>query len=77
MHRGVPAEDLDAYLLGLLLTRLAGKERRAALRLTGADDAQRYAFSLRPQERLGALRSLAAEILATDPEPPRALREGG
>jgi ParB/RepB/Spo0J family partition protein len=75
LHRGVPAEDLDAYLVGLLLTRLATDERRAALRLSGAGDAHGYAFSLRPQERLAALRSLAAEILAADPEPPAALRQ--
>jgi ParB/RepB/Spo0J family partition protein len=69
----VRAEDLDAYVLALLLARVAGDEHRANLGIAGEEVAQRYAFSLRPEERLGALRSLAAELLATDPHPPRAL----
>jgi ParB/RepB/Spo0J family partition protein len=69
----VRAEDLDAYVLALLLARVAGDEHRANLGIAGEEVAQRYAFSLRPEERLGALRTLAAELLATDPHPPRAL----
>ncbi|HEU4976598.1 MAG TPA: ParB N-terminal domain-containing protein [Baekduia sp.] len=70
----VEPEDLDGYLLSLVLTRLATDEHRAVLRLADAEQAQAYAFSLRPEERLGLLRSLAAELLAADPNPPRALK---
>ena len=65
--------DLDAYVLGMVLFRAADERRRSVLRVTSQDDAYRYAFSLRPAERLLALRSLAAEVLAADPAPPHAL----
>ncbi len=67
-------EDLDGYLLGLLLDQLASAERLKALGIRNDGDAQSYAFSLRPHERLGILRTLAAELLAADPDPPPALR---
>ena len=67
-------EDLDGYLLGLLLDQLASAERLKALGIREDGDAQSYAFSLRPHERLGILRTLAAELLAADPDPPPALR---
>ncbi len=67
-------EDLDAYLLGLLLDQLASAERLSALGIRDEGDAHDYAFSLRPHERLGILRTLAGELLLADPEPPRALR---
>jgi ParB/RepB/Spo0J family partition protein len=67
-------EDLDAYLLGLLLDQLASAERLSALGIRDEGDAHNYAFSLRPHERLGILRTLAAELLAADQDPPRALR---
>jgi ParB/RepB/Spo0J family partition protein len=70
----VEPEDLDGYLLSLVLTQLATDEHRAVLRVADEEEAQAYAFSLRPEERLGLLRSLAAELLADDPSPPRALR---
>lgn len=66
-------EDLDGYVLALLLARVASDEQRENLGVTGEEVAQRYAFSLRPDERLGALRALAADLLAADPHPPRAL----
>lgn len=67
-------EDLDGYLLGLLLDQLASAERLSALGIRDEGDAHNYAFSLRPHERLGILRTLAAELLAADEDPPRALR---
>ncbi len=67
-------EELDGYLLGLLLDQLASAERLKALGIRDDGDAQSYAFSLRPHERLGILRTLAAELLAADPDPPPALR---
>lgn len=67
-------EELDAYLLGLLLDQLASAERLGALGIREDGDAHAYAFSLRPHERLGILRTLAGELLAADPDPPRALR---
>lgn len=72
--RAVEPEELDAYLLGLLLERMASSERLAALGIRDEEDAQAYAFGLRSHERLGVLRAFAAELLAEDPEPPRALR---
>jgi ParB/RepB/Spo0J family partition protein len=70
----LPAEDLDAYVVGLVLARVAPPEYRRALDLTDEASAHRYAFSLRPGERLSVLRTLAAELVAADPQPPRALR---
>ncbi len=67
-------EELDAYLLGLLLDQLASAERLSALGIRDEGDAHGYAFSLLPHERLGILRTLAGELLAADPDPPRALR---
>ena len=75
--RSLPApepEELDAYLLGLLLDQLASAERLGALGIREEGDAHAYAFALRPHERLGVLRTLAAELLAADADPPRALR---
>jgi uncharacterized protein (TIRG00374 family) len=60
---------------GMVLFSAAGDHRRSVLRVTSLQDAHQYAFSLRPAERLTALRSLAAEVLATDPDPPHALRD--
>jgi ParB/RepB/Spo0J family partition protein len=67
--------DLDGYVLGMVLFSAASDHRRSVLRVTTLQDAHQYAFSLRPAERLTALRSLAAEVLATDPDPPHALRD--
>jgi hypothetical protein len=70
----VPAEDLDAYVLGLVLARLVPDGHRRALDIADERAAHRYAFALEPQERLAVLRALAAELVAADPRPPRALR---
>jgi ParB/RepB/Spo0J family partition protein len=67
-------EDLDGYLLGVLIERVASPERRAALGVTADGAAQEYAFALAPHERLGVLRLLAEELLDADPSPPRALQ---
>jgi ParB/RepB/Spo0J family partition protein len=74
-ERRVRDADLDGYLLGMVLFRAADDRRRSVLRITSEADAYQYAFSLRPAERLTALRSLAAEVLAADPDPPHALRD--
>jgi hypothetical protein len=69
----VQNEDLDAYVLGLILARVATQEHRVALGIAGHEAAQEYAFSLHPNERLSVLRALAGELLGADPAPPRAL----
>jgi ParB/RepB/Spo0J family partition protein len=67
---GRPREaDLDAFLLGVFLFHAATDHRRAVLRITDEADAHRYARSLLPDERLPALRALAAEVLAAAPSP--------
>jgi ParB/RepB/Spo0J family partition protein len=71
---GLPPEDLDAYVLGLVLGRLAPSEHRAALHIADVREAHRYALSLAPRERLGVLRALAAVLLDADAGAPRALR---
>jgi ParB/RepB/Spo0J family partition protein len=71
----VAVEDLDAYILGLVLSRVATAEHRSHLGVDGGHEAtQEYAFGLHPDRRLAVLRALSAEILAGDPLPPRALR---
>jgi ParB/RepB/Spo0J family partition protein len=71
----VAVEDLDAYVLGLVLSRVATAEHRSHLGVEGGHEAtQEYAFGLHPDRRLEVLRALSAEILASDPLPPRALR---
>jgi ParB/RepB/Spo0J family partition protein len=76
---GAPIEvdvtELDAYILGLVLSRVATAEHRSHLGVEGGHEAtQEYAFSLHPNRRLEVLRALSAEILASDPLPPKALR---
>jgi hypothetical protein len=67
--------DLDAYVLGLVLSRVATAEHRSHLGVEGGHEAaQDYAFSLHPDRRLDVLRALAGEMLSGDPVPPRALR---
>ncbi len=76
-RRGAAAaepEDLDAYLLGVLLDRVATPERRSALGLHAPGAAHDYAFALAPEDRLGVLRLLAEELLDADPAPPAPLR---
>ena len=68
----VPGEDLDAYLLGMLLTDVAPDEHRENLGIPDKDGAAyQYAFGLTPFERLAALRNLSLRMLAEDPAPPR------
>lgn len=71
----VAVEDLDAYILGLVLSRVATAAHREHLGVEGGHEAtQEYAFSLHPDRRLEILRALSAEILAADPLPPAPLR---
>jgi len=71
----VAVEDLDAYVLGLVLSRVATAEHRSHLGVEGGHEAtQEYAFNLHPNRRLEVLRALSAEILSSDPLPPKALR---
>jgi ParB/RepB/Spo0J family partition protein len=71
----VAVEDLDAYILGLVLSRVATAEHRSHLGVEGGHEAtQEYAFGLHPGRRLEMLRALSAEILGSDPLPPKALR---
>jgi hypothetical protein len=71
----VDVSDLDAYILGLVLSRVATADHRSHLGVEGGHEAtQEYAFSLHPDRRLETLRALSAEILASDPLPPKALR---
>jgi ParB/RepB/Spo0J family partition protein len=71
----VDVADLDAYILGLVLSRVATADHRSHLGVEGGHEAtQEYAFSLHPDRRLEVLRALSAEILASDPLPPKALR---
>jgi ParB/RepB/Spo0J family partition protein len=73
-RHGAAPEDLDAYVLGLVLARLVPEGHREALDIADERAAHRYAFALAPQERLAVLRALAAELVAADPRAPRALR---
>ncbi|MCW3041056.1 MAG: ParB domain protein nuclease [Solirubrobacterales bacterium] len=68
------AEDVDAYVLGLMLAIVIPGAQRSAMGIASEEDAQAYAFSLRPEERLGVLRSLGAQLLADATVPPKALR---
>ena len=71
----VDVADLDAYVLGLVLSRVATAEHRSHLGVAGGHEAtQEYAFSLHPDRRLDVLRALAGEMLSGDPVPPKALR---
>jgi ParB/RepB/Spo0J family partition protein len=70
----VRGEELDAYLLGLVLARLAGPALRGALGIVGPDAAYAYAFSVAAPERLGVLRTVASELLAADGDAPNHLR---
>jgi ParB/RepB/Spo0J family partition protein len=61
--------DLDAYLLGVVLARLAGPAHRAALGLGEDEDTGAYAAALPPGRRLDALRQVAAVLLAEERRP--------
>jgi ParB/RepB/Spo0J family partition protein len=68
------AEEVDGYLLGLILANAVPPQQRSAMGIASEADAHAYAFSLRPEERLGVLRSLGLQLLGDAAEPPRALR---
>lgn len=68
------ADDVDGYLLGLVLARVVPAQHRSAMGIASQEDAYAYAFALAPQDRLGVLRNLGAQLLGDDNAPPRALR---
>lgn len=55
--------ELDAFVLGAFLHHSAAPRTKKLLRITGEADAHEYARSLRPHERLPALRSFAREAI--------------
>ncbi|MDA0179058.1 ParB/RepB/Spo0J family partition protein [Solirubrobacter phytolaccae] len=55
--------ELDAFILGAFLHHSAAPRTKKLLRITGEADAHEYARSLRPHERLPALRSFAREAI--------------
>jgi len=55
--------ELDAFVLGAFLHHTAAPRTKKLLRITGEADAHEYARSLRPHERLPALRSFAREAI--------------
>jgi ParB/RepB/Spo0J family partition protein len=55
--------ELDAFVLGSFLHFSAAPRTKKLLRITGEADAHEYARSLRPHERLPALRSFAREAI--------------
>lgn len=62
--RGGPTDaELDAFVLGAFLHHSAAPRTKKLLRITGEADAHEYARSLRPHERLPALRSFAREAI--------------
>lgn len=67
-------EDVDGFLLGLVLANAVAPAQRSRLGITTEEDAHAYAFSLRPEERLGVLRSVGVQLLQDAADVPRALR---
>lgn len=72
--RGLDPQDLDAYLLAVVLDHPGVAARRAGLGITSAAAAYEWAREMSPPERQTALRAMAAELLAADPMPPAPLR---
>jgi hypothetical protein len=66
--------ELDAYLLGRLLRDVALEHRDQLGIGARGGESYAYAFTLSPEERTRALRTLARQLLTTDPRPPRELR---
>ncbi len=60
---GLSDAELDAFVLGAFLHHSAAPRTKKLLRITGEADAHEYARSLRPHERLPALRSFAREAI--------------
>lgn len=67
------AAELDAYLLGRVLNDIAD-DYRELLGIVDEEESFRYAFALRPYERVAALRMLARKLLEADAAPPPELR---
>jgi ParB/RepB/Spo0J family partition protein len=67
-------EDVDGFLLGLVLANAVAPAQRSRLGIASQEDAHAYAFGLRPEERLGVLRSVGAQLLQDAADVPRALR---
>ncbi len=68
-EREISHAQLDAYLLGRVLTRMAPATLLAELGVD-RDDVYLWAQQLPDAERLGGLRQVALAMLAADPEPP-------
>ena len=62
-HDGPSDTEIDAFVLGAFLHHSATPRTKKLLRITGEADAHEYARSLRPHERLPALRSFAREAI--------------
>jgi hypothetical protein len=60
---GLGDAEVDAFILGAFLHHSATPRTKKLLRITGEADAHEYARSLRPHERLSALRSFAREAI--------------
>jgi ParB/RepB/Spo0J family partition protein len=60
---GLGDAEVDAFVLGAFLHHSATPRTKKLLRITGEADAHEYARSLRPHERLPALRSFAREAI--------------
>ena len=63
MYDGLGDAEVDAFVLGAFLHHSATPRTKKLLRITGEADAHEYARSLRPHERLPALRSFAREAI--------------
>jgi hypothetical protein len=68
-EREVSHAQLDDYLLGRVLTRMAPEPLLAELGVD-RDDVYLWAPQVPDAERLGGLRQVALAMLAADPEPP-------
>jgi ParB/RepB/Spo0J family partition protein len=60
---GLADPEVDAFILGAFLHHSGTPRTKKLLRITGEADAHEYARSLRPHERLSALRSFAREAI--------------
>jgi ParB-like chromosome segregation protein Spo0J len=63
LRDGPTDPEVDAFVLGAFLHHSATPRTKKLLRITGEADAHEYARSLRPHERLPALRSFAREAI--------------
>jgi ParB/RepB/Spo0J family partition protein len=63
LQDGLGDAEVDAFILGAFLHHSGTPRTKKLLRITGEADAHEYARSLRPHERLPALRSFAREAI--------------